>query len=55
LRACEKLIKKQIADMLVYMDNVAYSELLNMPSDMRELIARAHNAKIEKQKEAMKK
>ena len=41
--------------MLVYMDNVSYEALLNMPTDMRELIARAHNAKIEKQKEAMNK
>ena len=37
--------------MIVYMDNVSYEALLNMPSDMRELIARAHNAKVEKQNE----
>ena len=35
--------------MVVYLDNISYEALLNMPSDMRELIARAHNAKVEKQ------
>lgn len=51
LRDNEKIIKKQITDMLLYIDNMTYVELLNMPTDMRELIARGHNAKMEKQKQ----
>lgn len=40
--------------MVTYMDNMSYESVLNMPSDMRGLLTRAHNAKIEKIKEAQK-
>lgn len=37
-------------DMLVYMDNVSYEVLMHMPTQDRALLAKVHNAKIEKQK-----
>jgi len=40
--------------MVTYMDNVSYESALNMPSDIRGLLSRAHNAKIERMKEAQK-
>ena len=36
--------------MITYMNNVSYEALMNMPIQDRNLIAKAHNAKIEKQK-----
>lgn len=44
------MIRKQVADMLCYMQNVSYEALMNMPVQDRNLIAKAHNKKIEKQK-----
>ena len=38
--------------MITYMDNMSYEAVLNMPSDMRGLLSRAHNAKVEKMKDA---
>lgn len=45
----KEIIRKNIANMTVYMDNMHWDLALNMPSIDRDTLIRSYNRKVEKQ------
>lgn len=45
---CEE-IKSNLMDITVYIENISYEILLNMPVQDRDLLVRSYNKKIKKQ------
>lgn len=47
---CEE-IEKGLMEMVIYLPNVSYDQLLNMPVTSRDTLVKAWNSKVQKEKQ----